>query len=56
MALAWVTSRPFTTSTIIGATTMEQLRSNLSSLEITLSPDLLQAIEEIHERYSYPAP
>ncbi len=56
MALAWVTRRPFTTSTIIGATTMEQLRSNLASPEITLSPDLLQAIEEIHERYTYPAP
>ncbi len=56
MALAFVTSRPFTTSTIIGATTMEQLASNLDSLEVELTPDLLEAIDEIHARYTYPAP
>lgn len=56
MALAFVTSRPFTTSTIIGATTMAQLSSNIASLELRLEPALLQAIEAVHERQANPAP
>jgi len=56
MALAFVTSRPFTVSTIIGATTMEQLRSNIASSEIKLSDEVLQGIEAIHKRYTIPCP
>ena len=56
MALAFVTSRPFVTSNIIGATNMAQLRSNIASMEITLPEELLADIEAIHERYPYPAP
>ena len=56
MALAFVTSRPFTTSTIIGATSLEQLRADLASATLELSPDLLEAIDAIHARYSNPAP
>ena len=56
MALAFVTSRSFTTSSIIGATTIEQLESNLASSEITLSEDVLSAIEAVHTRYTNPAP
>jgi aryl-alcohol dehydrogenase-like predicted oxidoreductase len=56
MALAFVTSRPFTTSTIIGATTMEQLRGNIDSLEVHLDAPLLEAIEAVHERYPTPSP
>ena len=56
MALAFVTARPFTTSTIIGATTMEQLRSNIASSEIKLSDEVLQGIESIHKRYTIPCP
>lgn len=56
MALAFVTSRPFTTSTIIGATTLEQLRSNIASAEMKLSAELLEAIDAIHQRYTNPAP
>ena len=56
MALAFVTSRPFTVSTIIGATTMEQLRSNIASSEIKLSDEVLQGIETIHKRYTIPCP
>ncbi len=37
VALAWVRSRPAVTSTLVGARTMEQLRSNLASLEVTLA-------------------
>ena len=56
MALAFVNSRPFLTSTIIGATTMEQLRSNISSIEVNLSDETLEVIEAIHTRYPNPSP
>ncbi len=56
LALAYVTSRPFVTSNIIGATTLEQLDSNLASLELTLSEALLEGIERIHVEQPNPAP
>jgi aryl-alcohol dehydrogenase-like predicted oxidoreductase len=56
MALAYVTGRPFLTSNIIGATTLEQLRSNLASDELTLSEELLTQIEAIHTRHPNPSP
>jgi aryl-alcohol dehydrogenase-like predicted oxidoreductase len=55
-ALAFVTSRDFVTSTIIGATTMEQLRSNLDSIHVRLPQEVLDGIEAIHKRYPNPAP
>jgi aryl-alcohol dehydrogenase-like predicted oxidoreductase len=55
-ALAFVNSRPFVTSTIIGATTLEQLQSNLASIELVLPETVLEGIERIHERYPNPAP
>ncbi len=56
MALAYVNSRPFLTSTIIGATTMEQLRSNIDSINLRLPDDALAVIEEIHNRHANPSP
>ncbi|MDT8383505.1 MAG: NADP(H)-dependent aldo-keto reductase [Gammaproteobacteria bacterium] len=56
MALAYVTSRPFVTSTIIGATSLEQLQSNLASRDLSLSDALLAGIEAIHQRHPNPAP
>jgi aryl-alcohol dehydrogenase-like predicted oxidoreductase len=56
MALAWVHSRPFVTATIIGATTLPQLRSNLASAELQLSDAVLDGIEAIHRRYTIPCP
>jgi len=56
MALAYVNSRPFLTSNIIGATTMEQLRENIASLDITLSPEICAEIESIHEEIPNPCP
>ena len=56
MALAYVSSRPFLTSNIIGATTLEQLDSNLASLELTLSDTVLLAIEQLHAEQPIPAP
>lgn len=46
VALAWVRSRPAVTSTLIGARTIEQLRANLGSLDVTLTPEELAALDE----------
>ena len=56
MALAFVNTRPFVLSNIIGATTMEQLKMNIDSLDVTLSKDLLKGIEAIQQRLPNPAP
>jgi aryl-alcohol dehydrogenase-like predicted oxidoreductase len=56
MALAYVNSRPFLTSTIIGATSMQQLQSNIASAELNLQEDVLQAIEDIHTAIPNPSP
>lgn len=56
MALAYVTSRPFTTATIIGATKMAQLETNIASAELELAPEVLDAVEEIHKDHTYPCP
>jgi len=56
MALAFVNSRPFLTSNIIGATTMQQLEENLDSIDVQLDDEVLEAIEGIHARRPNPAP
>lgn len=56
MALSFVYHRWFVTSTIIGATTMQQLEENVSAWHKPLSDELLKQIEQIHLRYMNPAP
>jgi aryl-alcohol dehydrogenase-like predicted oxidoreductase len=56
MALAFVTSRPFVTSNIIGATTLEQLEQNLASADLELSDEVLADIEAVHTRQPNPSP
>lgn len=56
LALAYVNSRPFLTSTIIGATSMQQLQANIASTELDLSDEILAAIETVHVRFPNPAP
>ncbi len=56
MALQFVTTRPFVTTNIIGATTMDQLRTNIASVGVKLSDELLRAIEDIHLRSPNPCP
>ena len=56
MALAFVNTRSFVTSNIIGATSIEQLKSNIDSVNITLSPEVLEAIEAVHARQPNPSP
>jgi aryl-alcohol dehydrogenase-like predicted oxidoreductase len=56
MALAFVRSRWFTTSVILGATSLDQLNENMDSVDIELSEDVLAQIEAVHQRYANPAP
>lgn len=56
LALAFVNRQPFVTSNLIGATTLEQLRANIASVDVTLSKAILERIEAIHARYTYPCP
>jgi len=56
MALAFAHSRPFLTSTIIGATSMQQLASNIASMDISLSEDVIAGIEAIHTAHPNPCP
>ena len=56
MALAYVNTRGFVTSNIIGATNLDQLRSNIDSLDVKLSDEVIAHIEAIHKGQPNPAP
>lgn len=56
LALAFVRSRWFVTSTIIGATTMEQLKENIESINVKLSEEILTEINVVHAQYPNPTP
>jgi aryl-alcohol dehydrogenase-like predicted oxidoreductase len=56
MALAFVNRQPFVASTLIGATTMAQLDTNLASVDVRLSDEVTGAIEDVHRTYSNPCP
>ncbi len=47
-ANSYVNNRPFVTSNIIGATTMDQLKEDINSINITLTEEMLKEIENIH--------
>jgi len=56
LAQAFVNSRPFVTSNIIGATTMEQLKENIESINIELTSEMMDKINLIHNNNPNPAP
>ncbi len=56
MALAFVNRQPFLTSNIIGATTMEQLKTDIDSINVQLSKEALADIEALHQDNPNPAP
>ncbi|MDF1692387.1 MAG: NADP(H)-dependent aldo-keto reductase [Zhongshania sp.] len=56
MSLAFVNQQRFVTSTIIGATTMAQLKENIASVDLCLSEEVLKGIAGIHRRIANPAP
>ncbi len=56
MALAYVNSRPFVTANIIGATNLEQLATDIASIDIELPEEVLEGIERIHQEDPNPCP
>ena len=56
LAQSFVNSRPFVTSNIIGATTMEQLKENIASINIELSEEIIDKINQIHNKNPNPSP
>ena len=56
LALAFVNTRPFVTSNIIGATNLNQLKDNIDSINIKLSDELLEEINLVHSEISNPSP
>jgi len=56
MALAFVNRQPFITSSIIGATSLEQLKENIASIDVVLNDDIIEQINEVHSAMPNPAP
>ena len=56
LAQSFVNSRPFVTSNIIGATTMKQLKENIDSINIELSDEIIDKINQIHNNNPNPSP
>ena len=56
LAQAFVNTRPFVTSNIIGATTMDQLKENIDSVNIELSHEIIEKINMIHNNNPNPSP
>ena len=56
LALAFVRSRWFVSSTIIGATSLQQLQENINSVNVILNQEILAELDAVHTRYPNPAP
>ncbi len=56
MALAFAMSRSFMTSVILGATRMDQLETDIAAADLTLSDDVLEKIDVLHQQFGNPSP
>ena len=56
LAQSFVNSRPFVTSNIIGATTMDQLKENVESINIEFTDEMMDRVNEIHNNNPNPSP
>ena len=56
MSLAWVNQQPFLTSTIIGATDLDQLKENIDSINLEIPKEVIKKINAVHEEIPNPAP
>ena len=56
LAQSFVNSRPFVTSNIIGATTMDQLKENVESINIEFTDEMMKRVNEIHNNNPNPSP
>ena len=55
-ANAYVASRPFVTSNIIGATTISQLEIALSCVDVAWTDEMQKAVDAVHQRVGNPCP
>jgi aryl-alcohol dehydrogenase-like predicted oxidoreductase len=56
MSLKFIEIQPFVTSVIIGATTMEQLKTNIESVNVNLTNEIIKEINEVQKIYPNPCP
>ena len=56
IALKFIEIQPFVTSLIIGATTMEQLKTNIESVNLNLTNEIIKEINVIQKKYPNPCP
>ena len=56
MSLKFIEIQPFVTSVIIGATTMEQLKTNIESVNVSLTDEIIKEINELQTIYPNPCP
>ena len=56
LAQSFVNSRPFVTSNIIGATTIDQLKENVESINIEFTDEMMDKVNEIHNNNPNPSP
>ena len=56
LSLAFINAQPFVTSNIIGATDLEQLEENISSVNVNFTDEMLRDINEVHAEISNPSP
>jgi aryl-alcohol dehydrogenase-like predicted oxidoreductase len=54
MALAFAASRPFMASVIVGATSLDQLRTDIAAADLTLPDEVMAGIAEIHQAHPIP--
>ncbi len=54
MAIAWSKQFDFVASTIVGARHVGQLKASLDAMDITLSKDILDACDKVHQEILYP--
>ena len=56
MSLAWINQRHHVASNLIGATSMDQLKENIASVEVSLPGEVRKAIDTVHYRFPNPCP
>lgn len=56
MSLAYVNTRPFVAANIIGATSLEQLKENIESVDVKLTDEVIEQIEAVHKVFPNPSP
>lgn len=55
-ANAFVTHRPFVTSNIVGATSVQQLETALASADVTWTQEMQEAVDALHQKFGNPCP